>query len=66
MKLSEQGLKDRAAWEAAGFSLPQYDRRQVMRATGENPFWIHFGAGNLFRAFQAKVDRKSTRLNSSH
>ncbi len=55
MKLSEQGLKDRAAWEAAGFSLPQYDRRQVMRATGENPFWIHFGAGNLFRAFQAKV-----------
>lgn len=21
----------------------------------ENPFWVHFGAGNLFRAFQANV-----------
>ena len=21
----------------------------------ENPFWVHFGAGNIFRAFQANV-----------
>ncbi len=55
MKLSEQGLKDRAAWEAAGFLLPQYDRQKVTEATRENPFWIHFGAGNIFRAFQANV-----------
>lgn len=55
MKLSEQGLKDRAAWEAAGFSLPKYDREKVTQATKENPFWIHFGAGNIFRAFQANV-----------
>lgn len=55
MKLNEQGLKDRAAWEAAGFSLPRYDREKVTRATRENPFWIHFGAGNIFRAYQANV-----------
>lgn len=55
MKLSEQGLKDRAAWEAAGFSLPKFDREKVTQATRENPFWIHFGAGNIFRAFQANV-----------
>lgn len=55
MKLNEQGLKDRAAWEAAGFSLPKYDREKVTQATKENPFWIHFGAGNIFRAFQANV-----------
>lgn len=55
MKLSEQGLQDRAAWEAAGFALPQFDREKVMENTKENPFWIHFGAGNIFRAFQANV-----------
>ncbi len=55
MKLSEQGLKDRAAWEKAGFNLPKYDREKVKDATRENPFWIHFGAGNIFRAYQANV-----------
>ncbi len=55
MKLSEQGLKDRSKWEEAGYSLPKFDREKVMAATKENPFWIHFGAGNIFRAFQANV-----------
>ena len=55
MELNEQGLKDRAVWEAAGFSLPKFDRERVMENTKENPFWIHFGAGNIFRAFQANV-----------
>lgn len=55
MKLNEQGLADRAAWKAAGYALPEYDRAQVTRATQENPFWIHFGAGNIFRAYQARV-----------
>ena len=55
MELNEQGLKDRAVWEAAGFSLPKFDRERVMENTKETPFWIHFGAGNIFRAFQANV-----------
>ncbi|MDE7284471.1 MAG: mannitol dehydrogenase family protein [Lachnospiraceae bacterium] len=55
MKLSEQGLQDRTAWEAAGFALPRFDREKVVENTKENPFWIHFGAGNIFRAFQANV-----------
>ncbi len=55
MRLNEQGLADRAAWQAAGYALPNYDRAQVAKATRENPFWIHFGAGNIFRAYQARV-----------
>ena len=55
MRLNENGLKDRKAWEAAGYQLPVYDRDKVMQATKEAPFWIHFGAGNIFRAFQANV-----------
>ncbi len=55
MRLNKEGLKDRRSWENAGYSLPEYDREAVTKATRENPFWIHFGAGNIFRAFQANV-----------
>lgn len=58
MKISLQGVMDngnREQWEKKGYSLPQYDISQVAKATKENPFWIHFGAGNLFRAFHAVI-----------
>jgi len=55
MELSKQGLADKKQWEDAGYFLPQYDRERVAMATKENPFWIHFGAGNIFKAFQANV-----------
>lgn len=55
MTLTDEGIKDSAAWAAKGWSLPQFDRVKVKAATKEKPFWIHFGAGNIFRAFQANV-----------
>lgn len=55
MKLNNAGLQDRQAWEAAGYALPQYDRALVREKTLSSPRWIHFGAGNIFRAFQANV-----------
>lgn len=55
MKLNQTGLKSTAAWEAAGYSLPKFDRTKVTEQTKANPRWIHFGAGNIFRAFQANV-----------
>ena len=55
MKLNDEGLKNRQWWEEKGYSLPKYDREEVRKATKENPFWIHFGGGNIFRAFQANV-----------
>lgn len=56
MRLSEQGLREeKARWEAAGYRLPCYDHEAMVKATKENPFWLHFGAGNIFRAFQANV-----------
>lgn len=55
MELSKKGLADKAAWEQAGYSLPQFDRDAVEKNTKENPVWIHFGAGNIFRAFQCNV-----------
>ena len=55
MKLNHAEIANKAQWEEKGFHLPQYDREKVAAATKENPFWIHFGAGNIFRAFQANV-----------
>ena len=55
MRLNEEGLKNKQKWEEAGFCLPLFNRKEVLAETRVNPFWIHFGAGNLFRAFQANA-----------
>lgn len=56
MILSLNGISDnKAQWEEKGYHLPKYDVAEMAAATKENPFWIHFGAGNLFRAFHANV-----------
>lgn len=56
--LSDKGLENRTEWKEKGYELPEFDRKKAMAATKENPFWVHFGAGNLFRAFQANVVQK--------
>lgn len=58
MILTDKGLEDREAWLSKGYSLPEFDREAVRKNTVENPRWIHFGAGNIFRAFQANVCQK--------
>lgn len=55
MKLNEEGLKNRNVWENAGYRLPAFDREKVRLETKKHPFWIHFGTGNIFRAFQANT-----------
>ncbi len=55
MKLDAKGLEEKKLWEEAGYALPKFDREAVTKATKDNPFWIHFGAGNIFRAFQCNV-----------
>ncbi len=58
MKLNEKALKDRAVWEAGGFILPAFDRERVKEETRDNPEWVHFGCGNLFRAFPAVLQQR--------
>ncbi len=58
MKLTAEGLTDRKEWEEKGYHLPQYDREAMIRKTREHPEWVHFGAGNIFRAFHANLAQK--------
>ena len=51
-------VNNRKEWEEAGYALPHYDRIEMARETARNPKWIHFGAGNIFRAFQANLMQK--------
>ena len=55
MILTNEGLLNKESWKEKGYSLPKYDREQVKENTVKAPEWIHFGAGNIFRAFQAKM-----------
>lgn len=55
MKLNSKGITDKKKWLDKGYKLPEYDRDAVRANTVKNPKWIHFGAGNIFRAFQANV-----------
>jgi len=55
MKLSNAGIADAKVWTEKGYKLPEYDREAVKAKTMKEPKWIHFGAGNIFRAFQANV-----------
>lgn len=55
MKLNLQELKNIKAWERANIALPKFDYDKVKANTEENPTWVHFGAGNIFRGFVAKA-----------
>lgn len=55
MKLNKESLANGQQWENAGYVLPKFDREKVAANTKKNPTWIHFGAGNIFKAFQANV-----------
>lgn len=51
MKLTMDGIRDRAAWEKAGIALPGYDVKAVSEKARKEPLWVHFGIGNIFRIF---------------
>ncbi|MBW9212101.1 MULTISPECIES: mannitol dehydrogenase family protein [Terrabacteria group] len=58
MELNRQSLKEKSFWLDRGYELPQFNLEEVISETKENPEWIHFGAGNIFRAFQANLMQK--------
>ncbi|MCL2856388.1 MAG: mannitol dehydrogenase family protein [Oscillospiraceae bacterium] len=49
---------DPAPWEEKGYLLPKFDVQSVREKTYREPTWVHFGAGNIFRAFPAALLQK--------
>ena len=44
-----------AEWEQKGYQLPKFDIAAVREKTRKEPTWVHFGGGNIFRAFPAAM-----------
>lgn len=57
LELNNKGMLHKEEWEKENFILPRFDRQAVTNATKENPTWIHFGAGNIFRSFPAALQQ---------
>jgi len=57
MKLNDilSGQLNTAEWEAKGYQLPKFDIKAVREKTAKEPTWVHFGGGNIFRAFPAAI-----------
>ena len=58
MKLNNETLKNRAEWETKGYRLPEYDRAAMIARTRANPTWLHFGAGNIFKALHGMAAQR--------
>ncbi len=57
MHLNDSELKSKEKWEKAGIRLPSFDRETMIAETKKEPVWVHFGAGNIFRAFPAALQQ---------
>ena len=53
--ISYDSLKDKSIWESRNIKLPQFDVEKVSENTSASPTWLHFGAGNIFRGFIARL-----------
>ncbi|MDR2940306.1 MAG: mannitol dehydrogenase family protein [Clostridiales bacterium] len=64
MILNAENLKNKQFWGPAGISIPRYDFAAMADRTRKSPIWVHFGAGNIFRAFIAAL--QNSLLNEGH
>lgn len=55
MKLTKESIKNSSAFEEKGIILPKFNLEEVLTNTDSNPTWVHFGAGNIFRGFIARI-----------
>lgn len=55
VSLTHKGLQEKEKWRHAQVKLPSYSVETVAQETRNNPTWIHFGSGNIFRGYIAAL-----------
>jgi fructuronate reductase len=62
LNLTKRNLNNINMWQQAGIETLDFDYDKMCNLTADNPTWVHFGAGNIFRGFIAMLQQ--TLLNS--
>ncbi|MDR0485193.1 MAG: mannitol dehydrogenase family protein [Elusimicrobiota bacterium] len=57
LKSKKQVRQQKADFEKAGIYAPDFDADAVNEKTHKEPAWIHFGSGNLFKAFHCVLSQ---------
>lgn len=57
LTLSQSSIRNSQLWNQAGIEMLNFDYDQMVASTRENPTWVHFGAGNIFRGFIATLQQ---------
>ena len=57
VELNNQSIQDREQWSAKGYYIADFNRAAIVEKTAEKPIWVHFGDGNIFRAFIAMLQQ---------
>lgn len=55
VKLTDDYVSQEPRFTGAKITVPKYNQQEITDSANENPVWVHFGGGNLFRCFHAKI-----------
>jgi fructuronate reductase len=56
LKLNLDSVK-KGEWDGTDIHVPGYNISSMRERTLRSPLWLHFGAGNLFRAYVARLQQ---------
>lgn len=63
--LNKESIKNKDIWDKISVEIPKFDYDKMEQATKENPTWVHFGAGNIFRGFIAMLQQELLNTNKA-
>jgi fructuronate reductase len=67
LRLGKEELRaQNDSFTALGIKTPSYNFEKVWDATQRDPIWLHFGGGNLFRAFHSVLQQHLIEKNEAN
>lgn len=55
VKITDDYVQNKDAFARSNIKVPTFDQAAMTKETLASPHWVHFGGGNLFRAFHASI-----------